>query len=114
MEGRHDGAGAEAGSTATEVESTSDFEAAIGAGDTVLVDFYAEWCGPCTMMEPVLESVADEADSAVLKVDVETLPELATRYEVNAVPTFLVFRDEDVTERLVGMTAADELLAAVE
>jgi thioredoxin len=67
----------------------------------VLVDFYAQWCGPCQMMQPVLEDLASRLDSVarVAKVDTDKSPRLASRYQVEALPTLILFHKGKVIER---------------
>lgn len=77
----------------------------------VLVDFYADWCGPCKMMAPVVESLAEELSGQVkvgkLNVDEET--GLAQKYRVASIPTFLIFKDGEVKETCVGAMSAAQL-----
>ena len=82
--------------------------------DVVLVDFYADWCGPCQMMEPSIESVAAETDAAVLKVDVDRFQALASEYGVQGIPTLLVFADGELVNRMVGAQTEETLRSAVE
>lgn len=81
----------------------------------VLVDFYAPWCGPCVMMQPVLEDIAGrmENDIKVAKVDTDKSPRLGGRYQVEALPTLILFNKGQVIERFVGYMTADELELAV-
>jgi thioredoxin 1 len=73
----------------------------------VLVDFYADWCGPCQALAPVLERVAKEAAGAkIVKVNVDKNPALAEKYQIRAIPSLLVFRDGKLTRRHTGL--ADE------
>ncbi|MFB6123017.1 MAG: thioredoxin [Haloferacaceae archaeon] len=71
--------------------------------DVVLVDFYADWCGPCQMLEPVIEDLAAETPAAVAKVDVDRQQSLAAEFGVQGVPTLLLFADGSPVERLVGV-----------
>lgn len=78
----------------------------------VLVDFFAPWCGPCQMMLPAVEELAKEIDGKkgkVGKVDVDAEPELAEKYGVMSVPTFVVFKDGREVHRVSGAQAKDRL-----
>ncbi|MFB6305251.1 MAG: thioredoxin [Haloferacaceae archaeon] len=90
------------GSPDEPVAIDGDLSAFVDRHDAVLVDFYADWCGPCKAMEPVVERIAAETDAAVAKVDVDANGPLAAEYGVRSVPTFVVFRDGEPVERLVG------------
>lgn len=68
----------------------------------VIVDFHAEWCGPCKQMEPVLEAVAAATPASVLKIDVDEHQELAGEHGVRGVPTLLIYHRGEPAERLVG------------
>ncbi|WP_049980044.1 thioredoxin [Halolamina rubra] len=88
---------------ADELGSTTDEH------DVVLVDFYADWCGPCQMLEPVVETIAAETEAAVAKVDVDANQQLAAEYGVRGVPTMVLFADGEPVERLVGMQDESQL-----
>jgi len=79
-----------------------------------LVDFYADWCGPCQMLEPVVESIAADTDATVAKVDVDANQGLAAEYGVRGVPTLVLFADGEPAERLVGMQDEARLRSAIE
>jgi thioredoxin 1 len=91
------------------VESESHLDELIGASDVLLVDFYADWCGPCQMLEPIVERLASETPARVAKVDVDELRELAHANEVQGVPTMLLYVDGELTERVVGVRDEDTL-----
>lgn len=85
------------------VESESHLEDLIKANHVLLVDFYADWCGPCQMLEPTVERLAAETPATVAKVDIDELRPLARSNEVQGVPTMLLYVDGELTERIVGV-----------
>jgi thioredoxin 1 len=93
---------------AEELQSTTEEH------DVVLADFYADWCDPCQMLEPVLETIAAETDATIAKVDVDANQALASEYGVRSVPTMVLFADGEPVERLVGMQEESELRALVD
>ncbi len=101
---------------AIELNKDNFEELVLKSDKPVLVDFWAVWCGPCTMMSPAVEEIAEEkADCLVVgKVNCDENMELAQRYSITGIPAFLVFKDGEVVERLMGAMPKPELLAAVE
>jgi len=92
-------------------EATFD-EQVLQAEVPVLVDFYADWCGPCKMIAPVLEEVARETrDGKVVKVNVDDNPGLASRYRISSIPSLLVFKDGQVVSQHVGVAGKEQLKA---
>jgi thioredoxin len=77
----------------------------------VLVDFYAQWCGPCRMMNPVLEEIANkfEGSAKIAKVDTDKSPNIASKYDVTALPTLILFHKGKVIERIEGFRSTDAL-----
>ena len=85
------------------------------AGGPVLVDFYADWCGPCKAQHPVLEQAANEAcDVKFLKVNIDEDPQLAERFGVSHVPTMLVFNGEQIFKTIQGFHPLEEILEYLE
>lgn len=78
----------------------------------VLVDFFATWCGPCKMMSPVIEELAKEMEgkAKVYKVDTDKEQELAIKYGIMSIPTFIVFKNGEVSNIVVGMRDKEELI----
>jgi thioredoxin 1 len=78
----------------------------------VLVDFYADWCGPCQMLAPVLEELAAETPNArVVKVNVDDNPSLASAYRISSIPSLKVFKNGTVTDQFVGLVSKSQLRA---
>jgi thioredoxin 1 len=82
--------------------------------DVVLADFYADWCGPCQMLEPIVASLAAETPAAVVKVDVDAHQKLASQYGVRGVPTLVLFAGGEAVERVVGVQEKERLAALIE
>ena len=81
----------------------------------VLVDFYADWCGPCRMVAPIVEEIAEENPQyAIAKVNVDAEPELASRFGVFSIPTLVVLKDGKVVDQLVGAQPKARILAMLE
>lgn len=80
----------------------------------VLVDFFAAWCGPCQMMEPVLESLEkNHKEAVIIKVNVDESNELASKYNVMSIPTTFVFKNGNVVKQMVGLQTEASLIEAL-
>ena len=87
----------------------------LGAGKPALVDFWAEWCGPCKMIGPIVDEISEERDDlAVFKIDVDENPNMARQFGVMSIPTLLLFKDGEMVGRIVGAKPKAGLLAEIE
>lgn len=88
-----------------------NFHSVINTG-TTLVDFYADWCGPCKMIAPIIEEISNERnDINVGKVNVDESGMLAMKYNVSSIPTIIVFKNGEEQSRIVGYRGKEEILA---
>ena len=95
------------------IQNKEEFDSAIKEG-LVLVDFFATWCGPCKMLSPVLEEVANEnPELSVLKIDVDEVGQLAARFGIQAIPTLMLFKNGQRIETRMGYQNKNQLLAFI-
>jgi thioredoxin 1 len=99
-----------------ETSAKPSFGDLIKGNKPVLVDFSAEWCGPCKMMPPILKELKDKVGDSVtiLKMDIDKNPAMANAYQIQSVPTLIVFRDGVVRWRMSGVVRADQLKSVLD
>lgn len=95
--------------------SNENFESEVLKSEkTVLIDFYADWCGPCKMLSPIVEQIAKEnEDVKVVKINIDNNQELAVKYGVTAIPTLIVIKNGDEANRTVGVASKSEIEAMI-
>ena len=94
----------------------SNFEEEVIKSDKpVIIDFYAEWCGPCKMMSPVIDKIAEELGDTVKvgKVNSDENPELVERFEIMSIPTIFIIKNGEISSKFVGFTDKEEIINAV-
>ena len=95
------------------IKSVEEFESEVKEG-LVLVDFFATWCGPCKMLSPLLEEVANENPNLkVLKIDVDEVGPLAARFAIQAIPTLMLFKDGERKDTKLGYQNKNQLLGFI-
>ncbi|ELY39203.1 thioredoxin [Natronorubrum tibetense GA33] len=97
-----------------EIDGQAHLNDIVNEHDIVLVDCYADWCGPCQMLEPTIESLAAETDAAVAKVDVDAHQRLAQQLGAQGVPTLVLYADGQPVERTVGAQSKGQLEELIE
>jgi thioredoxin 1 len=91
-------------------------EKVIQSSSPALVDFWAEWCGPCKMLTPVLEELSSENESKIniYKVNVDENQQLAVKYGIRSIPTLLLFKGGEIQEQIVGLKSKSDLQASID
>lgn len=92
--------------------SSDNFEKEVlQSNQTVLVDFFANWCGPCKMLSPIVDEVAEEVNNVkVCKVNIDEARDLASKYEIMSIPTLLVFKNGSVVNTSLGLVSKQKIL----
>ena len=96
------------------IEGADHLNEVVEDAGVVLVDFYADWCGPCKMLEPVVESIAADTDAAVAKVDIDQNQMLARQNGVQGVPTLYLYADGEPVEQMVGVQDESTLRSKIQ
>ena len=96
------------------INSAKEFDEFVESGKNVLVDFYADWCGPCKMQAPIVEAIAEEnSDVVVAKLNVDDVEDVAERFNIVSIPTLLIFKGGKLVKNFVGVTMKANILAAL-
>ncbi|WP_254544059.1 thioredoxin [Halomarina pelagica] len=96
------------------VDGREEFDAAVSSHDVVLVDFYADWCGPCKMLEPTVETLAADSPATVVKVDIDANQALAQAHGIRGVPTLQLYAGGEQVRQFVGVQDEATLRSAIE
>ena len=92
------------------INNVKEFEDVLAQNEKVLVDFYADWCGPCKMLAPVLEAVSKEhEDIAFIKVNVDQVSDLAAKFNIMSIPTLIAFKSGNMVKQTMGFMPKPEL-----
>lgn len=90
-------------------------EKVMNSSKPVLVDFFATWCGPCMLVSPIVDEIAEEkSDAVVVKIDVDEQPELAKAFGITSIPTLVVIRDGKVADKAVGLRSKEQILSMLD
>jgi thioredoxin 1 len=81
---------------------SNNFDDTINSNPVVIVDFWADWCGPCKQIAPILEEISNEYNTVIGKVDVDANTELASKYDIKSIPTIVVFEDGKPVKNIIG------------
>lgn len=98
-----------------ELNESNFEEEVMGTNQTVLVDFYADWCGPCKMMSPIIDQISEEGieNLKVTKINVDNNQDLAVQYDVMSIPTIMIFKEGKLAKSFVGVTDKETILNAI-
>lgn len=101
---------------AVTILNQANFEETINSGKTVLVDFFATWCGPCKMLAPVLEEISNEVseDKIVAKLDIDQNMQIARQFRVMSVPTMITFKNGEAVFKMIGVREKDEIVSMID
>jgi thioredoxin 1 len=99
-----------------EITDTNFNELVLQSGKLVLVDFWAEWCGPCRMVTPIIEELSEEYDGKAVigKVDVDNTPDVCSKYGIRNIPTILFFKNGEIADKQVGAAPKNTLISKID
>ena len=92
----------------THLNNASEFEKEV-QGELVIVDFFADWCGPCQMLAPVLEELDKETSLRIIKINVDEIPDLARQFRIMSIPTLMLFKDGKFVRKELGYMPIERL-----
>jgi thioredoxin 1 len=96
------------------VKNEEDFDQILKDNEAVFVDFYADWCGPCKMVGPIVEELAEEkTDVKFIKVNVDDVPEVAERFGIMSIPTLIYFRNGEVAGQTLGFQPKESIASII-
>lgn len=97
------------------IETEKEYDALLAENKAVFVDFYADWCGPCKMVSPIVEKLSEKnTEVTFVKVNVDDVPELAQRYGIMSIPTLLAIKNGEVAETVIGYRPEGDLQTAID
>ena len=92
----------------------NNFEDVVKSDIPVIIDFYADWCGPCKMQSPIIENIAkNNTNIKVGKINVDNNPTLAEKCEIMSIPTIIVLKDGEIIKKFIGLTSENEILESI-
>ena len=98
-----------------QIINKENFDEIINSNVPVLIDFYADWCGPCRMVGPIIDEIAEERDDVIVgKINVDNDPELAERFNVFSIPTIVVLKNGEEVNRIMGARPKAQILSLLE
>ena len=97
------------------IQSTNEYDALLKDNQSVFVDFYADWCGPCKMLAPVFQELAKDMDGTAkfVKVDVDNTQDIAARFQVSSIPTVAILKDGKEVDRIIGFMPKQAIEAKI-